>query len=506
MTRMYEIWNSTWNNRTKGRSRTPIWHTLHRAFKARGWDDGAFYTGEWMFRALQAIRGICKKEDIAQYSEDICSIAEQHMCEDDVKSLLRLSKFDNKQVRAWFDYASDKCDMTVTEDDVFMPKDNAAYCEYYEQYYSNSDDFVDVKVGRRTTERWCQSACDNNAFYCDVSEEWYSGGHYSQSETSNGDVICSEIAGDYGYSWSSERDAFVHEDEEDEEDEYDGIPKYHKAFRNWAYTIPNRSTRAFYGFEIEVEFQDREAVIEFYNDKLDGNGSRSFCAERDGSLDDVLGLEVITRPFPMQELQTPGNPLQAMLATMKESGAFVPHSSYGLHITTNWSRLSLDHGKRLRDLVYGLRHLTVFVSQREVNSASFENHHGKHTAMCVRCDDAIEMRTFKSTTDYDMLMSYVEYLEALTEWSRDPQRNTSSSEFRFWVVNTTTYPHLAKRFLGKKEKVCASPSLNLPGPVSGRIPSGSASETTPTAPDTPYVYPVSALSISERASWMSPAS
>jgi hypothetical protein len=318
-----------------------------------------------------------------------------------------------------------------------------------------------VYVNRRTTQEWSKDARESHAFFCDISEEWYACDYYSSSRTDNESTICSEIASDYDYTWSDRHECYSQEsdEDEDEDDEEEGrstIPDYHKATRRWTLDVANRSTRAFYGFEIEVRFDDSDDRENFWSEHLGCN--INFCGELDGSLNDDLGLEVVTRPFPMQELRAPVNVLRTLLTQLRNDGASGDETGYGVHITSNWGRLSPPHKIRMRKFIYTMKPLTIFVSKREeTHYASFnDNLDDSHTAAHVRNREALEIRTFQSTTDYDRLMSYVEYIEALTEWTRDPERSVlgpmAQSGFRYWVCASGIYPFLATRFAPKKKE------------------------------------------------------
>lgn len=74
---------------------------------------------------------------------------------------------------------------------------------------------------------------------------------------------------------------------------------------------------------------------------------------------------------------------------------------------------------------------------------------------------------FQGTPDWATLLSYVEYVDALTEWTRNPANPTRGSIgqalFRAWVQATGRYPALSRRFtttLSRKEVACALPSLS----------------------------------------------
>ena len=148
-------------------------------------------------------------------------------------------------------------------------------------------------------------------------------------------------------------------------------------------------------------------------------------------------------------------------------------SGYGVHITTNAQRLTRDHRARLVDATYDMRALTEFVAGRK-NDADFYNYGNKpsregckYTAVNERSDGSFEFRVFRGTADWQVLLSYVEYIDALTEWTRNPANPTrgpvGQALFRAWVHSTGRYPALSRRFtttLTLEALACALPSLS----------------------------------------------
>ena len=74
---------------------------------------------------------------------------------------------------------------------------------------------------------------------------------------------------------------------------------------------------------------------------------------------------------------------------------------------------------------------------------------------------------FQGTPDWDVLLSYVEYVDALTGWTRNPANPTrgpiGQALFRAWVHATGRYPALSRRFtttLTQEALACALPSLS----------------------------------------------
>ena len=183
---------------------------------------------------------------------------------------------------------------------------------------------------------------------------------------------------------------------------------------------------------------------------------------------------MISRPFTLAELWQHGNPLQKAMDAAVNFDAVTPSpSGYGVHVTTNAQRLSSDHRKRLVDATYDMRALTEFVAGRKNDSDHF-NYGNKvsrrgcrYTAINERPDGSFEFRVFQGTPDWQVLLSYVEYVDALTEWTRNPANPTQGpvgqALFRAWTQSTGRYPALSRRFtttLAKEALACALPLLS----------------------------------------------
>lgn len=124
---------------------------------------------------------------------------------------------------------------------------------------------------------------------------------------------------------------------------------------------------AYYGLEVELEFQGRGDCERYYDEV--GFPAEDLTAERDGSLDEDCGLEVISRPFTLVDLRDHHNPLRKALDMACDLDACEPSpSGYGVHVTTNAQRMAKDHRKRLIDATYDMGKLTAFVAGRKANS------------------------------------------------------------------------------------------------------------------------------------------
>ena len=438
--------------------------------RAHGFLDGRPDVCPHLMRVLGALRPLCRNLHADAYTRDMRALAEQDPA--DIVQWLQDSGFDADAIAAWFEQAESSLSLYRTEDGQFT--DRAFLCELHEVWYSRRTQAHEVVVrwrnGVRTTETWSDDAVEEAAFYCDGSQRYYASSAFDAGHTADNDTLCETWAELNGY-WS-DHDGHWRNDDPDEEEDDSPIPAYHDADRIWSLDTARRAAIAYYGLEIELCFENGHDRLDYYEEIAFPTGD--LTAERDGSLDDEEGLEVISRPFSLAELHQHRNPLQqAMAAAQRFEVASPSPAGYGVHVTTNAQRLTADHRKRLVDAAYDMRALTEFVAGRK-NDADYFNYGNKaaragckYTAINERSDGSFEFRVFRGTADWQVLLSYVEYVDALTEWTRNPANPTrgpvGQALFRAWATTTGRYPALSRRFtttLTQEALACALPSLS----------------------------------------------
>lgn len=171
---------------------------------------------------------------------------------------------------------------TITDDtDTVMHRDDANYCNYSETY--NEGDVVEVYVSRRNSEYWLESIAEDKAYY-------YRGSYYT--DLSDHDLIIMEGGEiehiDDVYFWESDNEYHY---EPDPSGDY--VRDYH--YNNSVYEVNfTDNPKFFIGFEIEKEDQDVKESLYI----LDFEEScPKWKKERDGSLDDDSGFELISPKF-----------------------------------------------------------------------------------------------------------------------------------------------------------------------------------------------------------------
>lgn len=421
-------------------------------------------------RALCAFRLLCRKPENETCVQDARALSGSEA--DTVDAWLEASGISSNHQEAWFAQARDRYGIQVTEDGWFT--DRSFFCGLHEVWYSKRTQAHQVAVRCRTgiwdTETWSDDAVEESAFYCDGSQRYYASSAFDAGRTVDGDTVCETWAELNGY-WSDD-DGHWRYGDPDEDDDGNAIPAYHQADRAWSVATARVAAIAYYGLEIELCFENEHDRLDYYEEM--GFPTGDLAAERDGSLDEEEGLEVISRPFTLFELRQPRNPLQRAMELAERYEVVSPcPTGYGVHVTTNAQRLGRDHRRRLVDATYDMRPLTEFVAGRK-NDADYYNYGNKvsrggckYTAINERSDGSFEFRVFRGTAQWSVLLSYVEFVDALTEWTRNPANPThgpiGQALFRAWVHATGRYPALSRRFtttLTKEALACALPSLS----------------------------------------------
>lgn len=468
-------------------------------------------TARRIFDMLDAVRLPCLDYDQMQFLDDIDTIASYTHSATSLRNGLYLLGMSDTEIDNWFSNAEERCGAVVTSDDYFVDEDNWRGCERCGDKFYLEDELESVRVSAQTNvpyQDWCSECRDRLAFECDISNTWYSDTAFQQARTVSGSTICTWIASDYDYyecpngHYSDEPDHYNEPDDEPDSD----LPDYHDGYRNWygIIQLANQSSVPYYGLEIEVCFEYNSERSFFIEDSHDYT---HYCFERDGSLCEERGMEVITRPYTLAELKADDAYLKKIIGKVKAHGAatdpstYDDENSYGIHVTTNWGRLTDDHKKRFAQMMLDQKRLAIFVAGREDEDYApyvpFEGE--KHVAVRPRNapggindGNAVEIRIFKSTLNYERILSYVEFVDAMIEWTRNPERITegplAASLFRIWVRMSGNYPYLSRRFaksLTAPEAPCASPLLNPPTRRSNERVSKRASRTTPTAQASP---------------------
>lgn len=347
-------------------------------------------------------------------------------------------------------------------------------------------------------EPLCQSCTEDNYTYSSCMDGYISNGSAYQVydserswERGSPDDHCTRRYGNnnfesYDGSFFSDPDDMPYDDEDEDEDEGDGdyLDGYHGAERNFR-EINGTPGVAALGVELEVYAKDRRDAVESVKDY-----DSDLICERDGSLDEAYGFEIVTKPFGPKEWaeMAPG-----LLTTLRSAGAVGYQAPsgylYGIHVNIHRRHFSPLAEARIMMLLCDKknRNFVKAIAQREgIYSADIDigymtspsvrdtcngksgltecYHDGKYVRKIKSAgkycpvnwqDNIAEFRIFNSTLNEVSFMKNLEFVWALCAWTK-PQAATGSStchkDFIQWVASPqqrAQYPNLIN-YLSRK--------------------------------------------------------
>lgn len=324
-------------------------------------------------------------------------------------------------------------------------------------YVQDEDEYI--CEGCRS-DHYCWSAPMDSYIRNNDAQDYYPNQRSWERRTP--EKITNDFANDEGLEWSDYAEAFYNADEvalEDhfddscEEDENDGLADYHDTSRDFEIYQLNPNTlyknMPPLGVEIEVYSESRYSAIQ---------SMRSFkpigqiILERDGSLSEECGFEIITDPLGYDEWKDMGPRLCKHAAKYSVAYNHPDENDYGIHITLDRSYLSPLQEARLflfmtaeenlafmraiaqRNGIYSARMdigslnkarqtITTLGGLDSVYNHQQEKYHkkilgaGKYAPINFKGHLA-EIRIFQATLHAPSFMKNLEFVWAMVEWLR----------------------------------------------------------------------------------------
>lgn len=371
-------------------------------------------------------------------------------------------------------YDSDEVRLTSSDDTICERCcDNNYYWSECEDVYIYSDNAISVYHSVRaynngSSSDYCTERYAERNFY-----EW--DGHWFSDEDDRNEVR-SEEGGD---------------DEDDDgypygEDRSDGLNGYHNSYRD--FTEQNaKGTRPALGVELEVYAEERADAVADLKDNFS-----AMIYERDGSLSEEHGFEIITVPYGLEEWN---GIIPSFTKTLHENGVVgfnePAGSGYGIHVTIHRRHFSALAEARIslflsahenanfvraiaqRDQIYSA-HNGIGIDYQPM-SGKLKTHHisngktscyhngvrktkimgkGKYAPVNWKSEQNLaEFRLFQSTTNPSSFAKNLEFVWAMHAWTK---ASTGSSyhhrDFLIWLnkpENRKDYPFLTG-YLSKK--------------------------------------------------------
>lgn len=272
----------------------------------------------------------------------------------------------NGQVREYYEF--DDCNANVTEDGDVVHESYTWYCSHCDGYHhTEADDEVEVVTSMRVTFVInTRFECERgDHFWCDASERYYDSDEFTRAVMTNGDNVCEEWADNEG--WFCNNSGHWSEDDESTQ-----IPQYHKADRSATHYIlrkmesdpePVTLQTRYFGVEVEVEFGSSSDRQEWFDEaEFDGH-----IAERDGSLSESRGLEIISKPMQYADWHQSSNSFLSLLRSAREAGAkgWEVRHGYGIHVNVDLRGITDEQIFLYYTSVNNMAEFYIFLSGRK---------------------------------------------------------------------------------------------------------------------------------------------
>ncbi len=355
--------------------------------------------------------------DVAQYSSSIAS------------------KIYNDHCASFDFFQCDDCSKYFYDEERHTTSDDTSICDRCRDSYIYSD-----CMGAYIPEDEAYSVYNSVRSYQNGSSDDYCTQHYGRNNFD-----------EYDDAFFSDSDAYYEaqgndEDEDEDHPSNDGLSNYHSGYRDFTEINVSGKYPAL-GAEIEVYCNERADVVSALKD-IGG-----LVLERDGSLDDYDGFEIITKPYGREEW---GHMVESIFNTLQEHGAVGYNepagTNYGIHVTVHRRFLSPLAEARIamflvdevnqnfvraiaqRDQIYSAQHgvgmgtvvnpnlrsvsngLTTTYMDNNIAKSGKIYGKGKYCPVNFK-ENLAEFRIFQSTTNPVSFVKNLEFVWALIKWT-----------------------------------------------------------------------------------------
>jgi hypothetical protein len=399
-----------------------------------------------------------------------------------------------------------------------LPRANAFKCEGTGLYYDNSLSHNHYVVGyinnpdsrrrlfqRRDIEEIFvhNSYGEEHGFWCERTEKWYNKAVFEQI-TIDGIQLCQEACMGDLYWWESDLSYHLYPEETYDDDcdfspeDANDIPDYHshaRPYEEWKKVSG-------YGVELEIFSPERQ--------KLWKSLPKDIFGERDGSLDENGGIELIGAPYEFSQYVNHAtswkNVIDEAVNLGSKSGKEGQRNRYGMHISASRSLFPNDYlaAKFIvffnmqdefckmiaqRDIIYqgnykirnNLKKCVGYMDEagylydyRGDRSWKKTIYTSKYEAVQA-AKNRLEVRIFRSTLDYSSFLKNIEFVEAVRRWTAERStktnaisrvrcsiRNKSGTvQFLNWLANQEGFLNLKKYIIRKAESYPDIKGLDL---------------------------------------------
>lgn len=259
---------------------------------------------------------------------------------------------------------------------------------------------------------------------------------------------------------------------------------------------PTEKTKRYYGLEIEVSIGNAlENISDYFIHRANQNDKYCYL-KYDGSIHGN-GFEIVTHPMSRsvadEWLHT--DFIEGINALKSSSVANVTNNGCGVHIHINRSAigeltyaklfllLNLTKGKSNWKFLQAITNRTRDDLKQWANpdnvfqsSAPWRKDLSKYYALNTCHEDTLEFRIFKGSTDPDIIMSYLDFVDSVVTFCVNTPMNKISwgGYLEYFKLNRHKYPYLNKRLFkkikdtitGKTKFVCTLSKCSIPTKIS----------------------------------------
>lgn len=333
---------------------------------------------------------------------------------------------------------SDYC--TTYDGDIHYTEDTFV-CDRCGDCHPVNDSRAVIVSSRGNEETWCDCCTDGNAFFCDHSDHYFSDNSFSSVEV-DGCTVCFEWNQDNLFYWES--DGNYHwdpeDEDEDEDEESSGRGQYHgdQYTRNlWKKRDPFADL---FGVELEICARDKDCL----NDICSAAKDQGFIPERDGSLHEQLGVEIVAPPLGLRTYRK-GQWSVLLDGIRSKAKGWDAGTGYGIHISIRRSSLTrLQQVKFLRFFPDNRRFCEKVAGRASNGFSNYDvvvpwardPYTGRYAAAAIREGDRIEVRAFRATLKKSSFLKNVQFVAALVEFVRAVSlRDITADEFCDFVTH-----------------------------------------------------------------------
>lgn len=319
-------------------------------------------------------------------------------------------------------------------------KISAFRCQRSQKWYSTKENSINVytKVGNRKKYVTWHYRFVSEAFYCNSHGYRYDRRKFTPIIVDDIEVCQEETR---LFTWG---DGSVHLNQET-----DGVVGYHRSPKPWR---ENAVKGLVFGCELEILAKDSRKEINLIAQEC------GLYTERDGSIDEERGIEIIGAPESLEAHQDPdGKWMKFLNKVQGKAYGWNAGDNYGLHVSFNKLALRDYHTGKMLVFIHHNRNLCETIAGRKQNrwaqyvdkkiiDGTQNSEINKYESLAIRSVDRMECRIFRSTLKPAGFLRGVEFVASAVEFTRHASaKNLTENAYKEWLKkNTRNYKNLSR--------------------------------------------------------------